>query len=270
MENLRHILPLTARKILSPLIRIMLKHGVSCKEFEEIVRELYVKIGYDDFTIQGRKQTVSRVAVLTGLSRKEVFRIKMLLESEVEPDKGPLNRAARVISGWISDKEFVDDQGKPKDLPPYGEHASFAQLVKRYSGDITAGAIIDELLRVGAITKLDNDDLHLNTNAYVPRESEAEMLNVVGNCTYDLLQTMEHNLDHDKSEPRFQRSLSYHELPRDVVDEFKQLSQEKSEILLTELNAWLKEKKQSLPVAAEGTPLFRTGLGIYYFEQHQQ
>lgn len=151
MNDIKQILAAATLKILHPIVRVLLKHGMSHTEFSELARKAHVDVAFKDFRIEGRKQTVSRVAVLTGLSRKEVVRLQYIFDAAPLAEKGPLNRAARVITGWTIDPEFRDAHGQPRPLPSTGDGASFATLIKRYSGDITAGAILDELVHVGAV-----------------------------------------------------------------------------------------------------------------------
>lgn len=235
VNDIKQILATSILKILRPIVRVLLKHGISHTEFSELARKAYVDVAFKDFRIEGRKQTVSRVAVLTGLSRKEVVRLQYIADTAPLAEKGPLNRAARVITGWTLDPEFRDAQGQPLPLPSTGDGASFATLIKRYSGDITAGAILDELVHVGAV-ELRDELLFLCTQAYVPRSSELEKLKIMGICAADFLNTIEHNVSTPNADARFQRALIYHDLPREVVDEFKTLSAEKSSALLLELN----------------------------------
>jgi len=264
VNEIKPILLSAAFKILRPLIRVLLRHGVSHSEFNELSRRVYVDVGFQDFCIEGRKQTNSRVAVLTGLSRKEVLRISILPSLTEEKEDVPLNRAARVISGWLRDKDFTDRDGSSIDLP-WREKGkpSFTDLVKRYSGDITAGAVFDELVRVGAVEKTDEDLIHLKQAGYIPEKSVEQKIEIMGDCASDLLGTLEHNVDTNKP-PRFQRAVVYSDLPQEVIDEFNNLSQEKSMRLLLELNEWLaneKEKSKGLPTIPN-----RAGFGIYFFE----
>lgn len=265
VHNNNNVLILAILRILRPVVRLLLRHGFSFAEFAEIARRAFVDVAYSDFTIETRKQTVSRVAVLTGLSRKEVVRLRLAAEAGPLPEKGPLNRAARVISGWTTDPEFRDERGEALLLPLYGETASIAALVKRYSGDITAGAVLDELLRVGAVEWRDNR-VHLCAHAYVPQLSEVEKVRIMGICGANFLNTVEHNLQHIGADSRLQRAVIYHDLPRPVVDEFKRLSAERSGALLAELNQWLDEHKRRLGAAPPPLPRYRVGLGLYYFE----
>src|SRR5215831_3874710 len=121
-------------RILRPLFRILLRNQMSFKAFTEIAKRAYVEVAASDFAIPGKKQSVSRVALLSGLTRKEVQR---LLESEETSDSEigeRYNRAARVVAGWVRDADFSDPQGNPRDLEVSDakDAATFADLVRRY------------------------------------------------------------------------------------------------------------------------------------------
>jgi len=252
-------------KVLLPLVRILLRQGVSHSEFSELARKAFVRVAFTDFEIEGRKQTVSRVAVITGLSRKEVLRLKTDDDQSISKVTKPINRAVRVINGWLNDPEFCAEGGAPRELPLHGEQGSFAALIKRYSGDITAGAVFDELTRVGAARENQGKAV-LCAEGYVPSVTSAEQIEVAGMSAADLLKTLDHNLHVDPREQRrFQRQLIFHDVPLPVAKKFRELSAEKSNALLRELNRWL-----SIEKAAHGgeSRVGRVGLGVYYIEDN--
>ncbi|MGD8568837.1 MAG: DUF6502 family protein [Gammaproteobacteria bacterium] len=265
MESIKTTLVKAVIKMLHPLAQMLLRYEVSHSEFTELAKRAYVDVAYKYFSIPNRKQTYSRVAVLTGLSRKEVVRLSQVDEEQPPPEKGPLNRAKRVISGWLQDQDFLDDNNEPKDLALRGEGATFEELVARYSGDITARAILDELIRVGAVSKLDKDTVRLTHHGFIPGKSEPAKINVLSTHATDLLSTAVHNLTHDDKDARFQRQVTYTDIPDSVIEEFKQYSHDKSLDLLRDFDRWLAEKKRTVePGADEKTG--RVGVGIYYFK----
>ena len=253
-------------KLLRPLARTLLRYGVSHSEFSELARKAFVEAAFEDFQLEGKKQTVSRVAVLTGLSRKEVLRLKDEREKPVVKEPRPVNRAQRVINGWLTDAAFCQPDGTPRILPLYGEDSSFGALVKRYSGDIKPGAIADELLRIGAV-RMVGDTVALATKGYIPVTAIDEKVMIMGDCARDLLETLDHNLNRaETQDPRFQRAVVYHALPHNLIDEFKTFSEQKASALLGELNQWLAARKKAISRYELGT--HRAGMGIYYFESH--
>lgn len=255
--------------MLRPIVRVLLRHGLSHAEFSELARKCYVDVAFEDFRIEGKKQTSSRVAVLTGLSRKEVVRLQYTpADDESIATKGTQNRAIRVITGWTTDPEFCDKKGKPRALPMYGDEASFAALIKRYSGDITAGAVLDELVRVGAVEHKDERRILLRTGGYVPVKSDVDKIGIMATCAADLLDTVEHNLTAPTSAAKFQREVVYHDIPLADAQEFRQYSAERANEFLVELNQWLADRKKGAKGKKVFDPAVRTGFGMYYFDNN--
>ena len=252
--------------ILRALARVLLRHGVSYPAFADLAKRAYVEVARDDFGIPGRKPSISRVAVLTGLTRKEIDK---LFDSATGPDSETAeryNRAARVVSGWVRDADFADGSGQPTILALNEGAASFAALVRRYSGDMPARAVLDELLRVGTVEKLQDGRVRLLARAYIPRTSDADMLAILGADTADLIHTIDHNLQRE-NEPRFQRKLMYDNLPREAVGKFRELSAARAQGLIEYLDGWLSQHDRDVNPASEGTGRIRAGLGIFYFEE---
>jgi len=264
MENIKKTLSKAILRMLNPIVHLLLRYEISHSEFTELARRSYVRVAFDYFSIPNRKKTNSRVSVITGLSRKEVVRLRAIDEEQEPVTKGPLNRATRVIGGWLSDANFLDEKKEPMVLPLRDGENSFEELVARYSGGITARAVLDELIRVGAVIKPDKNLVKLNHHGYVPEDSDAEKIEVLSTHVSDLLGTVLHNLTHKKEQARFQRQVSYVDIPESVAKEFQRLSHDKSLALILELNQWLAEKKRTVkPQPNEST--FRVGVGIYYF-----
>ena len=242
---------------------------MSFKAFVDIAKHTYVEVAADEFGIPGKKTSVSRVALLSGLTRKDVQR---LLDAPAANDAETgerYNRAARVVAGWVRDPEFSDADGNPKtlSLQEGRAQASFAALVRRFSGDIPFRAILDELLRVGVVEKLGDDGIRLKTRAYVPESGDTEKLNILGADVSDLVSTIDHNLQHGSSDPFFQRKVMYDNVPVEAIQEFRRLSGAQAQALLERLDKWLSQHDRDTHVGTGGTGRVRTGIGIFYFEE---
>jgi hypothetical protein len=260
-------------KLLRPIVNLLIRNEVSHSEFSEIAKESYVLVAYDDFVIPNRKKTYSRAAVLTGLSRKEVVRLLKGTESKHSAPKVRINRAARVVTGWLNDPDFTDSAGQPRILPLRSEHThmsgqTFTDLVERYSGDITPRAILDELTRLNIVTIKDKHAVCLEKEGYIPDMSDAQSIDILFNCAGNLLKTGVFNItkakQHDK---RYQRQLMHFDVPQSIAEEFKAYSQKRSQELLLELDKWLATKDTSTAPKTDNR-ISRVGVGIYYFEDH--
>ena len=254
-------------RLLRPLVRIMLRHGISYKTFADLAKWVYVDVATQEFGITGRKQTVSRVSVITGLSRKEVLRIHRLDRPDDKASAEKYNRAARVIAGWRRDKDFRDARGRPATLPINGKGATFTKLIQRYSGDITARAVLDELVRIRAVKKQKNGRIRLLARAYIPEGSDTDKLHILGTDVSHLINTIDHNLQHGDATPFFQRKTLYDNLPDDILPKFRKISRNRAARLLKQLDDWLAGHDRDVNTSVQGTGRNSAGLGIYYIEE---
>jgi hypothetical protein len=251
--------------LLRPLVRILLQHGIPCDVLSAVARQVYVHVAAEEFILPGKKQTTSRISILTGLTRKEVRRIMTTAEVEDQEATDRYNRAARVLAGWLRDKEFHDKAGAPVALPVEGQHASFAELVRRYSGDLLVRAMLDELLRVGAVRRSKDGRIRLQARFYVPAQSERDKLHILGTDTADLIATIAHNLK-AQTVPRFQRKVMYDNVPVEAIQEFQHLSADRAQTFLEGIDRWLSKRDRDVNPAVNGTGRKRVGIGLYYFE----
>jgi len=254
-------------RLLRPLVRILLRNGVSYGAFADWVKWVFVDVADKEFALPGRKQTVSRVSVITGLSRKEVSRVQQLEAADDSALSHRYNRAARVIGGWNHDEQFCGSEGSPTLLPFEGETPNFSELVRLYSGDMPARAVLDELLRIGAVEQRADGRLQLMVRAYVPLGDETAKLNILGTDVCYLITTIDHNLQHASDTPRFQRKVAYDNLPEEALPQLRQLSSERSQALLEELDRWLRQQDRDANPVVQGSGRKRAGIGIYYFEE---
>lgn len=267
MNEIRRMLTYVGQKLLYPIVSILLRNGIAFGTFMELAKWVYVDVATKEFSLPSKKQTISRIAILTGLSRKEVKRVK---DKPILKDEGMMeryNRAARVIRGWIQDRTFLDGWGKPAILPMEGEGATFSLLVSQHSGDIPARAILDELLRVNAIEQLIDGRIRLLQRAYIPRSSEIDKLGILGTDVALLIATINHNLIGESQDAYFQRKVAYDNLPVEAIPELQRLTEQYGQALLEQLNEWLVQQDRDINPQVKGTGRKHAGVGIYFFEQ---
>lgn len=253
-------------RVLHALVRVLLRHGMPLPAFMELAKRAYVDVALREFAIPGRKPSVSRASLLTGLTRKEVQRLLDSAQLSGGEPANPHNRAARVVAGWVRDPEFHDALGRPRDLPAEGS-ASFADLVRRYSGDVPPRAVLDELLRVGTIERAPDGGVRLLERAYIPRASDVGKLAILGTDVAYLVETIDHNLQSGTAAPRFQRKVMYDNLPAEAIAEFRALAAQNAQQLIEQLDGWLARHDRDANPAVQGDGRFRAGLGIFCFEE---
>lgn len=262
----RQALDAAVARLLRPLVRLLLRHAVPYAAFEEIAKRVYVEAAMQDFALPDKKPSISRASILTGLTRKDVQRL-VAEPDDIAPEIGErYNRAARVLTGWSRDPDFVDTgTGEPRALD--GEGAlSFGALVRRHSGDMPTRAVLDELLRVDAVRRRDDGRYEPVARAYVPQRGTLDKLNILGSDVADLIETIDHNLQHGGDDPRFQRKVMYHSIDVQALPAFRKLSAAQAQALLEKLDRRLAEHDAE-PAADTAAERARVGVGIYYFEE---
>jgi Family of unknown function (DUF6502) len=269
MAQPKHMQALSAAtlRLLRPLVRILLRNNVSHKTFTELAKLAYVEVANAEFGIVGKKQTISRIAILSGLTRKEVQRLLARPPDTKSVVEEEYHRASRVITGWVRDPDFGNGKGHPHPLRMKGKRASFSALVKRYSGDIPVRALLDELLWVGAVKQLKDERICLLARGYIPQKGPVEKLHVLGVDTADLISTIDHNVYQKPSKPRFQRKVMYDNVPVEAAKEFHILAAAQGQELLEAIDRWLSHRDRDVNPASKGTGRVRVGLGIYHFEE---
>lgn len=253
-------------RILRPLVRILLRNGVPYASFAELAKWAYIDIASRDFAIEGRKPSISRVSVLTGLSRKEVKRMLEISRHDDFRSIERYNRAARVISGWLKDPLFLTSQQRPRDLPFEEGEISFSNLVKAYSGDVPPRAVLDELLRVGVVEQ-DNGQVRLLTKGYIPSKGEIEKLHILGTDVHDLIASIDHNLVSGPAEVFLQRKVSYDNIPEKHLPAVRAKIRELGESILQSADREISTYDRDVNPDVEGEGRRRTALGVFYIEE---
>ena len=262
----RQWLARACHRLLRPLVRILLSHGVAHKDFDAVVRAVYAEVARESFTPSGKRATDSHVAIITGLTRKEIKRLREHADDDYDPAGwGGANRATRVLSGWHRDPDFTDADGAPRRLRLEGEPNEFVQLVRRYSGDIPTVAILDELERVRAVKRETDGTVRVLNRAYVPDAGDPERLRMLGSAGHDLLTTLEHNLSRAGDiRPRFQRTAFNLRIDPRALPVFHRLVSQHSQQLLEVFDDWLEHHQVEDDNPNQSAA--RAGVGIYYFE----
>lgn len=255
------------RKILKGIARLVLRFGLSYEEFDELAKQAFIEVTEQELALPGRKQTDSRIAVVTGLSRKEVKRLRSL-ERDTTEHITPIqyNRAAKVLNGWLRNREYQDPAGSPLVLSIEGQEPSFTTLVRAYGGDIPVRAVLDELVRIGAVLRQDDGKVRIIHQAYVSTGDLADKLAILGTDVMLLMDTISHNLDSDAENAYLQLKLSYDNLPQEVIPLLQRISAEDGRVLLQQLNRWFADKdRDTNPSAEQGHGRYYAGVGIYFF-----
>lgn len=265
-ESIKDPLLSAFKHLLRPLVRILLRQGIAFGEFADVVKLVYVEIAQTEFSLAARKQTDSRVAILTGLTRKEVHRLRVHGPSFGSASN--LNRVARVLQGWTQDPEFVGPYGVPLEIPFSSDHGlSFSELVRKHSGDMPPRAILDELVRVKAVLETPDGYVRLLNRTYLPSPLDPAGLERLGNVVHYFVDTVDHNLRKKaQGAGRFERyALTLEGISPEDFPAFDKLVREKGQELLELLDNWLTSHEIKGGHRLPPSQAIKTGVGIFHF-----
>jgi len=254
------------RVLFRPIARILLKAGMNWRDVADVCKSVYVDVATREFGVRGRPTNGSRVSIMTGLTRRDVSRIRKDLEGQAPGSVSSVNRATRVLSGWFQDEDFRADSGEPMLLPEAGEGASFESLCKRYCPDAPHTTMLKELQHVGAVVRNDQGLLEARSRVYIPVLADPAQMLRSGDVLKDLGDTVSYNLHRNPSDPsRFERRATNTRIPDKAVPEFRAYIEAEGQAFLERVDAWLTAHE------AEGSAKSRRlGFGGYWIEEENE
>ncbi|WP_176507790.1 MULTISPECIES: DUF6502 family protein [Pseudomonas] len=223
------------RRIMRPLVRLMLRKGVTYTMFTDVLKEVFVDVAHREFRLDDKVPTDSRISLLTGVHRKDVRRLRS--ESDASSAALPENitLGAQLVNVWTRSPPFCSEAGQALALPrlaSVGGECSFDALVAKVSTDIRGRVVLDEWLRLGVVRLDDQDRVHLEAQAFVPQKGFDEKAAYFGHNLHDHACAAVHNLS-GEGLPFFERSVHYDALTPGSVDTLREaVSQDGMQTLL--------------------------------------
>lgn len=257
---------LACRAMLRPVASFLLKCGLTWREFSELSKAVFVETATDEYGIRGRPTNVSRVALLTGISRKEVGRQRALLAAAPQPPANKTTDATRLLSGWHQDSEFLSSAGTPRALPAEGAGASFAELCLRYAPDIPVSTMLKELKRVGAVEEDRAGQLHARLRYYMPTQFDPQWVLNAGSVFADLGANINYNLAAGDAPTRFLGRASDADVSAEHVPAFYDYMEARGQEFLEDIDNWLAEHRAN--DAAAGNTV-RLGAGAFLIQDSE-
>lgn len=258
---------LALRRVLRPLVRLMLARGVTLPYLTELLKALMVEVADKEFRIGAKAPTDSRVSLVTGVHRKDVSRLRQAMDSSAEIVPSVVSLGAQLVAVWLGSPRYLDDEGRPRPLPRFvseGGELSFEGLVASVNSDIRSRVVLDEWRRLGVVHFDDERRVCLNAAAFVPAAGFDEKAFYLGHNLHDHAAAAAHNLL--GGQPAFlERSVHYDALSPGSIQLLARQSEEFGMKALLALNksALVAEQKDT----DDTTPRQRMTFGIYFYAE---
>ncbi|WP_051078255.1 DUF6502 family protein [Leeia oryzae] len=260
---------------LRPLVKLLLHRGVGYPEFAEQLKAVFVDVAAKEFPIPGKRDTDSRISVLTGIYRRDIKRIRQALATDQDTETSisdvkaseEMSLSARVVGLWTGLPGFTDAHGVPKPiarLASKGGEISFEALVKQVNRDTHARTLLDEWVRVGAASIDEHNDVHLHLDAFLSGKSLDEKAYYLQHNAYDHLAALTHNLT-GETPVMLERCVIYRGLTESSIAELAELARSKGMQALHQVNQRAIELKAQDSGQKEAR--YRFNFGAYFFHE---
>jgi hypothetical protein len=261
--------------ILRPVVKLWLQSGLGYGQFETIAKSVFIGVATNDYQSRGRPANYSQVSAITGISRKEVSRIRKA-ESPTRwtpsMETSPVNT---ILHQWHFDPEFSDANGSAHPLPYEGQR-SFSELVARYGGDIPPGAMRSALQKMGIVSQNDEGLLSPTQSYTYARAFDADFVRGLAFSFASLGTTLVHNtavaqrqdlsVGHRLALARLERTAWSEHLTSASMQELKQWVDESAPRFLEQANQFI--GRHELPRTQWATtPPRAVGVGVYFFQE---
>lgn len=261
------------RSVMTPLIRILLRNGITFREFTEVVKEVFVSVCSRQLAESGRRVTTPRVAIAAGLTRNEV--------STIVRDEGLRRRAlethaakaARLLEAWHTEAGYLGPYGFPRDLQVEGGDpaGTFEQLVRQFCGDVSVKEMLDVLVRVGAASLSEGGGVvRVLKRTYIPTEMTPEMVQIFTQAVRRYIETVDYNLSLPDTRGRRLERLVYpdHGVRPEDFEAFEKEIRDYLETVIAEID--FKSSKYPVPSVEDEQKPLKVGVGIYFYRDEPE
>jgi len=268
-----HQTPMTLLKAVRwfcrPLVKLLIAKGITYPLLRDLFKELYVEVAEQDFILEDKPPTNSRIYILTGVHRKDIKRLRNATTQTKDNTVNQLSTlGGNIVSRWLGLPDYQDAMGQPRCLPRASNNnqPGFDELVASVSKDVRPRVILDEWLRLGMVSINDADAICLNKTAFIPQKNFEEQVFFLGRNVHDHLAACVHNMQQTGT-PMLERSVYFAHLSEDSVRQLRVLAEQQGMALLQTLNEQaleLQNRDKNQPDATQ-----RMRFGCYWYQENK-
>ncbi|MGC4029135.1 MAG: DUF6502 family protein [Steroidobacteraceae bacterium] len=265
-DSARAHLIFSFRKVLRPLIKILIRAGVTYDEFREVIKGAYVETAVRDGVGQPGPITRERIAVFTGVPGGDINRFIDDASLLAPPDATNAAVIAEVLHIWNTDPNYLGPYSIPLEIDfDATPNRNLSDLVYRADPTADPSVILDEMVETGLVTQVGHKHFKAGTRSYLFADiMSPQALEYFGRVMADLAQTLEFNMAvRPGQEKRLQRSVvADGGIPDYALPEFEALLKDRVQALLVEVDDWL---SQNMNRWGDRTNVVNTGLTVFHY-----
>jgi len=230
------------RRILRPIVRILIRAGIRFDEFSELARGVYIESAIRDGIDHVSRPSRERIALATGVTRRQVDHY-IENEGELPIAEPTLARVAvEVLHKWHTDSQFLGAYGIPRELAfEDATGCDFRSLVSKVDRNVSAGLVLDDLLRAGSVVHSAAGHFRTISRAFVATDMMSpQQTEHFGSSLSRLAATLEHNFNPGNQDKRLERFVAADRgLPEELLPKFESFARDRANLFLNDLDNWL-------------------------------
>ena len=180
-----------AVQVLTPLLPLLLREGVTYQRLVNALKQAFLEEAPAVLLDSGLRINDSSVSTLTGIHRKDVREWRSAGQPRAQART--FGATMNVFTRWSTDPDYCDARGRPRALARKGGAGTFEALAASVSNDVHPRTVLQELVRLGVAEFVEgptdgaDDRIRLCTDAFVPKDGAAEMLQLLSDNVGDHL-----------------------------------------------------------------------------------
>jgi Family of unknown function (DUF6502) len=258
---------------LKPVIYVLLRCGLTWREFCDLSKASYIEVATARFGKRGRPTNVSRTAMLTGMTRRDVrlMRARLAAAAAAAPAIPYASKASQILTAWHLEPRFQDKKGRPARLRIDGPGATFEELLKHCgAGDVRPSTVLKELVNAGVVRQGKDGRLQALARNYIPQAMDEQIVRLWGTVLADVANVYVHNMTRPPRSPtRFERAAKNQRIPVAAEAAFRKFLEREGQAFLERVDAWLTEHELADGQDSSDTPTTRMGAGLYQIQDDE-
>ena len=260
---------LALRRVLRPIVRLMIRYGIRYDEFAEVARAAYIESAPQAGVFAAQNLTLEQLEWATGISRAQIQHCIEAADQPLElaPILGSSRIMTEVLHRWHTSPKYLDSDGLPRELEfdSTADDPTFTRIVAEIDVDVDAKAVLDGLFDAKCVTYVDENRIKVLTRTLIWSQGGPRSIDYLGINLSRMIETLEYNLtSKDSSRKRLERSVfADRSIPNDIASEFHAFATERATQFLYDLDDWL--ARHEPPRGETGECPSQVGINLFFY-----